>query len=110
MINGPVSLIICAVLWSTGGIFIKNIELNGIAIAGIRSFISGSFMLLVTRQRLHFSIRDEKDKLGRHHRHDLPLWNDLVRHQPRRTGRRRLAAPAAQERQRERPRVSTAAT
>ena len=65
MINGPVSLIICAVLWSTGGIFIKNIELNGIAIAGIRSFISGSFMLLVTRQRLHFSIRDEKDRLDK---------------------------------------------
>ena len=65
MINGPVSLIICAVLWSTGGIFIKNIELNGIAIAGIRSFISGSFMLLVTRQRLHFSIRDEKGRLDK---------------------------------------------
>ena len=65
MINGPVSLIICAVLWSTGGIFIKSIELNGIAIAGIRSFISGSFMLLVTRQRLHFSIRDEKGRLDK---------------------------------------------
>lgn len=65
MISGPVSLIICAVLWSTGGIFIKNIELNGIAIAGIRSFISGSFMLLVTRQGLHFSIRDEKGRLDK---------------------------------------------
>ena len=65
MINGPLALIICAVLWSTGGIFIKNIELNGIAIAGIRSFISGSFMLLVTRQRLHFSIRDEKGRLDK---------------------------------------------
>ena len=59
------ALIICSVLWSTGGIFIKNIELNGIAIAGIRSFISGSFMLLVTRQRLHFSIRDEKGRLDK---------------------------------------------
>ena len=65
MMNGPVALIICSVLWSTGGIFLKNIQLNGIAIAGIRSMISGSFMLLVTRQRLHFSIRDEKGRLDK---------------------------------------------
>ena len=65
MINGPVALIICSVLWSTGGIFLKNIELNGIAIAGIRSLISGSFMLLVTRQGLHFSIRDENGRLDK---------------------------------------------
>ena len=65
MINGPVALIICSVLWSTGGIFLKNIEWNGIAIAGIRSLIAGSFMLLVTRQGLHFSIRDEKGRLDK---------------------------------------------
>ena len=65
MISGPLALIICAVLWSTGGIFLKNIELNGIAIAGIRSFISGSFMLLVTRKGLCFSIRDEKGRLDK---------------------------------------------
>lgn len=64
-INGPVALIICAVLWSTGGIFIKNIEWNAIAIAGIRSLISGSFMLLVTRQRVHFSVRDDKGRLDK---------------------------------------------
>ena len=63
--NGPVALIICAVLWSTGGIFFKNIELNGVAIAGIRSLISGSFMLLVTRQGFRFSIRDEKGRLDK---------------------------------------------
>ena len=65
MNNGPLALIICSVLWSTGGIFLKNIDLNGIAIAGIRSFISGCFMLLVTRQGLHFSIRDEKGSLDK---------------------------------------------
>lgn len=65
MINGTLALIICAVLWSTGGIFIKNIEWNAIAIAGVRSFISGSFMLLVTRQGLHFSIHDEKGRLDK---------------------------------------------
>ena len=65
LINGPVALIICAVLWSTGGIFIKNIEWNGLAIAGIRSLISGSFMLLVTRKRIHFSVRDEESRVDK---------------------------------------------
>ena len=63
--NGPLALIICSVLWSTGGIFFKNIELNGVAIAGIRSLISGSFMLLVTRQGFRFSIRDDKGHLDK---------------------------------------------
>ena len=65
MMNGPLALIICSVLWSTGGIFFKNIELNGVAIAGIRSLISGSFMLLVTRQGFRFSIRDDKGHLDK---------------------------------------------
>ncbi len=60
MIDGAAALVVCAVLWSTGGIFIKNIQWTGLAIAGIRSLISGSFMLLVTRQGLQFFIRDEK--------------------------------------------------
>ena len=63
--NGPFALVLCAILWSTGGIFLKNIEWNGLAIAGIRSLISGSFMLLVTRRGLKFSVRDDKGRLDR---------------------------------------------
>ncbi len=62
LIDGPLALVICAVLWSTGGIFIKNIEWNGLAIAGIRSLISGTFMLLVTRQGIHFFVRDQNGR------------------------------------------------
>lgn len=61
LIDGAVALVICAFLWSTGGIFIKNIEWSALAIAGIRSLISGSFMLLVTRQGLHFSVKGDKN-------------------------------------------------
>ena len=43
MINGTLALIICAVLWSTGGIFIKNIEWNAIAIAGVSYKAGTSF-------------------------------------------------------------------
>ena len=65
IIDGAVALVICAVLWSTGGIFVKNIELNGLAIAGIRSLIAGIFMSLATRQRFQFSVRSENGRTDR---------------------------------------------
>ena len=65
LIDGAVALVICAVLWSTGGIFIKNIEWNPLAIAGTRSLIAGSFMLLATRRSIQFSVRSENGKIDR---------------------------------------------
>lgn len=65
IIDGAVALVICAVFWSTGGIFFKNIELNGLAIAGIRSLIAGTFMSLATRQRFQFSVRSENGRTDR---------------------------------------------
>lgn len=65
LIDGAGALVICATLWSTGGIFIKNIEWNALAIAGIRSLIAGTFMLLVTRCGIQFSVRDEKGHTDR---------------------------------------------
>ena len=65
IIDGAVALVICAVLWSTGGIFLKSIELNGLAIAGIRSLIAGTFMSLATRQRFQFSVRSENGRTDR---------------------------------------------
>ena len=65
LIDGAAALVICAVLWSTGGIFIKNIEWNALAIAGIRSLISGSFMLLVTRRGFQFAVRGENGRTDR---------------------------------------------
>lgn len=43
-----------ALLWSTSGLFIKLIDLNPLAIAGIRSMIAGIFMLIALRGSLHF--------------------------------------------------------
>ncbi len=45
-----------AVLWSTSGLFIKLIDLNPLAIAGLRSAIAGLVMLLVMRGRLQFNL------------------------------------------------------
>lgn len=65
LIDGGAALVVCAILWSTGGIFIKNIEWNSLAIAGIRSLVSGTFMLLVTRRGFQFSVRDEKKRVDK---------------------------------------------
>ena len=37
-------MLICATLWSTGGIFIKLLPWNGFAVAGLRSLIAGATM------------------------------------------------------------------
>lgn len=44
-----------ATLWSTSGLFIKLIDLNPLAIAGLRSAIAAIFMLLLMRGRLQFN-------------------------------------------------------
>ena len=51
-------MIVCAVLWSIGGLFIKLINWNAVAIAGARSFFSALTVLVymaVTKQKIRFS-------------------------------------------------------
>jgi drug/metabolite transporter (DMT)-like permease len=42
---------VTALLWSLGGVFIKNISLNGLAIAGWRSLLALPVLLIVLRRR-----------------------------------------------------------
>ena len=42
-------LLLSAILWSTGGLFIKLIPLNPVAIAGVRGFISMVVLLVYVR-------------------------------------------------------------
>jgi drug/metabolite transporter (DMT)-like permease len=44
----------CAILWSTGGLFVKLIAWNPLAIAGVRSLIGG-LVILVFLRRPHFT-------------------------------------------------------
>ncbi len=54
--KGILALAGCALLWSTGGVFIKLVDWNGFAIAGTRSFIA-SFILLIYLKRPRFNWR-----------------------------------------------------
>ena len=42
-------ILLCAALWSVAGIFMKGIPWSGFAIAGVRSLLAGSVMLIFMR-------------------------------------------------------------
>ena len=44
---GQGAMLLCAVLWSTSGLFIKLIDWNPFVIAGMRSFIASLFMIMI---------------------------------------------------------------
>jgi drug/metabolite transporter (DMT)-like permease len=50
-IKGQWAIVICAVFWSTSGLFIKIVNWHPLIIAGLRSFIAALFMTGVSRLR-----------------------------------------------------------
>jgi drug/metabolite transporter (DMT)-like permease len=55
--RGALAMAICAVLWSSGGLFIKIVEWHPLAIAGVRSAVAGLVILAaVGRPRFTFSV------------------------------------------------------
>jgi drug/metabolite transporter (DMT)-like permease len=55
--NGKITMLLCVLLWSTSGLFIKFIDWHPMVISGLRSGIAALFMLLVNGRRL-FVLRD----------------------------------------------------
>ena len=49
-----IALVVCALLWSTGGLLIKAVTWNPLAIAGVRSVLGG-IVILVWLRRPHFT-------------------------------------------------------
>ncbi len=47
---GLIAIAVCALLWSTGGIFIKLVSLNPLAIAGCRSLLASIVILIYLRK------------------------------------------------------------
>ena len=56
MIKPVPSLILCALLWSTGGFLIKLVDWNPVAIAGIRSLIGGITICFILKRPLVFRV------------------------------------------------------
>ena len=59
-------LLLCALMWSTGGILIKLIDWNPFAIAGARSLLGAIIILLIYRKWPVFIVR-HPDEIGRAH-------------------------------------------
>lgn len=49
-------LVLASVLWSSSGLFIKLIDWNPLAIAGMRSAIAALVLVLAMRRRMHFHL------------------------------------------------------
>ncbi|MDL2228732.1 DMT family transporter [Treponema sp. OttesenSCG-928-L16] len=49
--KGQVAVLICAILWSSSGLFIRLVDWHPIVIAGTRSFIAALFMLALRLRR-----------------------------------------------------------
>ena len=56
-LEGVPALVLCALLWSTGGILIKLVEWNPFAIAAARSIVAGVFISVITRRMPFFAVR-----------------------------------------------------
>jgi drug/metabolite transporter (DMT)-like permease len=57
--EGAWALVICALGWSLGGVFLKYVNVNSFAIAGLRSTFAFLVMAVFTRQLPHFYVKDE---------------------------------------------------
>jgi drug/metabolite transporter (DMT)-like permease len=56
-VKGQWAIVICAVLWSTSGLFIKIVDWHPLVIAGLRSFIAALFMTGLRRFRSGSGVR-----------------------------------------------------
>ncbi len=57
--EGVSALVLCALGWSLGGIFLKYVSVNSFAAAGIRSLFSFIVMAILSRQPPHFYVKNE---------------------------------------------------
>lgn len=70
-LNPVASLVVCALLWSTGGVLIKLVSWNPLCIAGARSFIGVITLCLIMHRLPHFVVRGERGAVSAHSTADM---------------------------------------
>lgn len=58
-LEGVPALVLCALLWSSGGILIKLVDWNPFAIAAVRSIVAGLFISVLLRRKPFFVVRTD---------------------------------------------------
>lgn len=61
-LSGVPALILCALLWSSGGLLVKFVHYNSFAIAGVRSFIALCFLMISLRKWPKFVIYSDEEE------------------------------------------------
>lgn len=73
MKKSVIYLVLCSLLWSCGGIFIKLINLSPFAIAGWRSFISFIFLSCVTKKLPEFYVKLQNNEQNDSHSQKIDI-------------------------------------
>ena len=61
-VEGSFAMVLCALGWSLGGVFLKYVTINSFAIAGFRSLIAFCTIAIFSRSLPHFFVRNEQNK------------------------------------------------
>lgn len=56
---GILSLVLCSLFWSTGGVLVKLVDYNSIGIAGTRSFFAAIFLIFFCKRLPRLCVKDE---------------------------------------------------
>ncbi|MCR4954947.1 MAG: DMT family transporter [Treponema sp.] len=60
-VEGSFAMVLCALGWSLGGVFLKYVTINSFVIAGFRSLIAFATIAIFSRSLPHFFVRSEQD-------------------------------------------------
>ncbi len=60
-VEGSFAMVLCALGWSLGGVFLKYVTINSFAIAGFRSLFAFATIAIFSRSLPHFFVRSEQD-------------------------------------------------
>jgi drug/metabolite transporter (DMT)-like permease len=64
--NNPVlALLLCALLWSTGGILIKSVTWNSMAISGVRSLIGAILIMVILKRFPRVIVRTAENNIDK---------------------------------------------
>lgn len=80
-VNGVLALVIAAIGWSTGGLFMKCIDASSLTIAGLRSIVAFIGLLVLTRKLPVFVVRQEnqnEEKFAVDKRATFNLWASAI--------------------------------
>ena len=76
-VEGSFAMVLCALGWSLGGVFLKYVTINSFAIAGFRSLIAFITIAVFSKSLPHFFVRNNQNN-GIDKKQTLYLWLSAI--------------------------------